>query len=166
MRLQRLALRVLHATLAHPLFYFSFWRSAQISRPITSPQSAPRARTTHLVPLTGTCYFCAASPARGVRRRALPAPQISPGPSWRGVARRPPFPLPPPSSPPPPSQAVKAVNTVRVLGADIVERAASGHPGAPMGCAPMAHVLFSSVMKYNPAEPKWVRCMRKGEIGG
>jgi hypothetical protein len=30
--------------------------------------------------------------------------------------------------------------------------------GAPMGCAPIAHVLFSKIMKYNPADPKWVRC--------
>mmetsp|Transcript_21248 Transcript_21248/g.27140 ORF Transcript_21248/g.27140 Transcript_21248/m.27140 type:complete len:125 (+) Transcript_21248:129-503(+) len=48
-----------------------------------------------------------------------------------------------------------AVNTVRVLSADIVEKANSGHPGAPMGCAPMAHVLFSKIMSYNPRDPSW-----------
>jgi len=47
------------------------------------------------------------------------------------------------------------VNTVRVLSADVVEKANSGHPGAPMGCAPMAHVLFGEVMNYSPSNPKW-----------
>eukprot|EP01051_Picozoa_sp_SAG22_P022712 SAG22_NODE_5550_length_994_cov_1.423464_1_plen_138_part_10 len=47
------------------------------------------------------------------------------------------------------------VNSVRGLSADIVEKAKSGHPGAPMGCAPMAHVLWGSVMKYSPADPEW-----------
>jgi len=49
----------------------------------------------------------------------------------------------------------QCVNTVRVLSADCVERANSGHPGAPMGCAPIAHVLYSEVMNYAPANPKW-----------
>lgn len=49
-----------------------------------------------------------------------------------------------------------AINTVRCLAADTVQKAASGHPGAPMGCAPMAHVLFGRVMNYNPANPKWI----------
>lgn len=39
----------------------------------------------------------------------------------------------------------QAINTVRVLATDVVQKAMSGHPGAPMGCAPMAHVLFSKV---------------------
>ena len=50
----------------------------------------------------------------------------------------------------------KCVNTVRLLSADAVEKAKSGHPGAPMGCAPIAHVLFGEVMKFNPANPAWV----------
>lgn len=49
----------------------------------------------------------------------------------------------------------KCMNTVRLLSADAVEKAKSGHPGAPMGCAPMAHVLFGEVMKFNPANPNW-----------
>jgi transketolase len=48
-----------------------------------------------------------------------------------------------------------AINTIRTLAADVVQKANSGHPGAPMGCAPMAHVLFSKVMRYNSANPKW-----------
>jgi transketolase len=47
------------------------------------------------------------------------------------------------------------INTIRCLGADIVQKANSGHPGAPMGCAPMAHTLFNKVMRYSPSNPKW-----------
>lgn len=53
------------------------------------------------------------------------------------------------------SLAKKCVNTVRILAADTVQKANSGHPGAPMGCAPMAHALWGSVMQYNPEDPKW-----------
>ncbi|KAF9092185.1 Transketolase [Mortierella sp. AD031] len=49
----------------------------------------------------------------------------------------------------------KAINTIRVLAADTVFKSNSGHPGAPMGCAPMAHLLFSRYMNYNPKNPKW-----------
>lgn len=49
------------------------------------------------------------------------------------------------------------VNTVRVLCADMVEEAKSGHPGAPMGCAPMAHVLWTRVMAFDPRRPDWMR---------
>ncbi|KAJ9086216.1 Transketolase [Entomophthora muscae] len=48
-----------------------------------------------------------------------------------------------------------AINTIRLISADQVQAANSGHPGAPMGCAPMAHVLFSKVMKYNSKNAKW-----------
>ena len=51
----------------------------------------------------------------------------------------------------------KCVNTIRVLSAETVQGAKSGHPGAPMGCAPMAHVLWGQTMKFNSANPKWVR---------
>eukprot|EP00428_Durinskia_dybowskii_P063222 CAMPEP_0170369910 /NCGR_PEP_ID=MMETSP0117_2-20130122/8233_1 /TAXON_ID=400756 /ORGANISM="Durinskia baltica, Strain CSIRO CS-38" /LENGTH=703 /DNA_ID=CAMNT_0010624657 /DNA_START=46 /DNA_END=2157 /DNA_ORIENTATION=- len=53
------------------------------------------------------------------------------------------------------SLANSCVDTIRVLSADMVEKANSGHPGAPMGCAPIAHVLYSDVMNYNPKDPKW-----------
>ncbi|ORX51653.1 transketolase [Hesseltinella vesiculosa] len=49
-----------------------------------------------------------------------------------------------------------AINTVRVLSADVVRGANSGHPGAPMGCAPMAHVLFNNHITANPKNPKFV----------
>ncbi|KAF9430835.1 Transketolase [Podila epigama] len=48
-----------------------------------------------------------------------------------------------------------AINTIRVLAADTVFKSNSGHPGAPMGCAPMAHLLFSRYMNYNPKNPHW-----------
>jgi len=44
---------------------------------------------------------------------------------------------------------------VRCLSADQVQAAKSGHPGAPMGCAPMAHVLWTKYMNYAPSDPKW-----------
>jgi transketolase len=47
------------------------------------------------------------------------------------------------------------INTVRVLSVDAVEKANSGHPGTPMGAAPMAHVLWSDIMRYNPINPDW-----------
>jgi transketolase len=50
----------------------------------------------------------------------------------------------------------KCINTVRLLSADMVQAANSGHPGAPMGCAPMAHVLFSKFIKASPSNPEWM----------
>lgn len=47
------------------------------------------------------------------------------------------------------------VNTIRFLAVDSVQRANSGHPGAPMGMAPMAYVLWDRFLKHNPADPKW-----------
>jgi len=51
--------------------------------------------------------------------------------------------------------AQSAINTVRVLAADAVQKANSGHPGMPMGAAPMGYVLWSDVMNYNPQNPEW-----------
>jgi transketolase len=48
-----------------------------------------------------------------------------------------------------------ALNTVRVLAADAVQKANSGHPGMPMGAAAMAHVLWSEAMNYNANSPDW-----------
>ncbi|CAL5036526.1 unnamed protein product [Urochloa decumbens] len=49
----------------------------------------------------------------------------------------------------------KSVNTIRFLAIDAVEKANSGHPGLPMGCAPMGHILYDEVMRYNPKNPYW-----------
>ncbi len=46
-------------------------------------------------------------------------------------------------------------NAIRSLAMDAVEKANSGHPGLPMGCADIATVLFTKVMKFDPAAPKW-----------
>ncbi|RQM23806.1 hypothetical protein B5M09_009107 [Aphanomyces astaci] len=54
-----------------------------------------------------------------------------------------------------PEEETLCINTVRMLGADQPTAGNSGHPGAPMGCAPMAHVLFGKVMTYNPTNPAW-----------
>jgi len=50
----------------------------------------------------------------------------------------------------------ECINTIRAVSADMVQSANSGHPGAPMGCAPMAHVLWSEVMRYSPSDPDWI----------
>ncbi|PVU87188.1 hypothetical protein BB559_006187 [Furculomyces boomerangus] len=51
---------------------------------------------------------------------------------------------------------LKAIDTIRALAADVVQGADSGHPGAPMGDAPMAHVLFSRFITANPKNPDWI----------
>ena len=48
-----------------------------------------------------------------------------------------------------------SIDTLRLLAVDTVEKAKSGHPGAPMGCAPIAYALFHKIMKHNPAHSKW-----------
>ena len=48
-----------------------------------------------------------------------------------------------------------SVNAIRVLAADAVQNANSGHPGLPLGAAPMAYELWAKHMKHNPANPKW-----------
>ncbi len=49
----------------------------------------------------------------------------------------------------------KTINTLRVLSADMVQKANSGHPGAPMGMAPMAYALWLNTMKHDPERPDW-----------
>jgi transketolase len=49
-----------------------------------------------------------------------------------------------------------AIDTIRTLAMDAVQAANSGHPGMPMGCAPMGHLLFTEVMAHDPARPDWV----------
>jgi transketolase len=48
------------------------------------------------------------------------------------------------------------VNTIRAVSADQPQAANSGHPGAPMGCAPMAHLLWGEVMKYSGKDSAWI----------
>jgi len=49
-----------------------------------------------------------------------------------------------------------SIDTLRLLAVDAVEKANSGHPGAPLGDAPIAYLLFHKLMKHNPAHSKWV----------
>jgi len=48
-----------------------------------------------------------------------------------------------------------SINTLRLLAVDAVQKANSGHPGAPLGCAPIAYLLFNKLMKHNPSHSKW-----------
>jgi transketolase len=48
-----------------------------------------------------------------------------------------------------------AINTIRTLSMDAVQKANSGHPGAPMGAAPMAHVLWTRFLRHSPTHPDW-----------
>lgn len=50
----------------------------------------------------------------------------------------------------------KSVNAIRILAADMVQKANSGHPGMPLGSAAMAYELWANHMKHNPKNPKWV----------
>jgi transketolase len=47
------------------------------------------------------------------------------------------------------------ISTVRVLAADAVQKANSGHPGTPMALAPLGHLLWSRFLNYNPQNPNW-----------
>ena len=54
-----------------------------------------------------------------------------------------------------PDLATLAINTLRTLSIDAVQKANSGHPGLPLGCAPMAYVLWQHHLKHDPSAPKW-----------
>ena len=54
-----------------------------------------------------------------------------------------------------PGLAAEAVNTIRFLSADAVERAGSGHPGMPMGAADIAFVLWTRFLRFDPSAPDW-----------
>ena len=48
-----------------------------------------------------------------------------------------------------------SIDTLRLLAVDAVQKANSGHPGAPLGCAPIAYLLFHKLLKHNPADARW-----------
>lgn len=50
---------------------------------------------------------------------------------------------------------IQAINAIRTLSIDAIEKANSGHPGLPMGAAPMAYTLWTKQLKHNPQNPKW-----------
>jgi transketolase len=49
-----------------------------------------------------------------------------------------------------------SINALRFLAVDAVEKAKSGHPGAPLGCSPIVYLLFHKLMKHDPSDPKWI----------
>jgi transketolase len=49
-----------------------------------------------------------------------------------------------------------SINALRFLAVDAVQKANSGHPGAPLGCSPIVYLLYHKVMKHDPADPKWI----------
>ena len=51
---------------------------------------------------------------------------------------------------------IKSVNSIRVLAADTIQKAKSGHPGLPLGAAPAAYELWAKHMRHNPANPNWI----------
>jgi len=58
------------------------------------------------------------------------------------------------------------VNTIRMLSIDAVQKANSGHPGLPLGAAPVGYLLYTRFMRHNPADPKWVNRDRFVLSGG
>ena len=51
---------------------------------------------------------------------------------------------------------VRAVDTIRLLAADAVQKAGNGHPGTAMSLAPLAYLLYQNVMRHDPADPQWL----------
>jgi transketolase len=49
-----------------------------------------------------------------------------------------------------------SINALRFLAVDAVEKAKSGHPGAPLGCSPIVYLLYHKLMKHDPSDPKWI----------
>ena len=50
----------------------------------------------------------------------------------------------------------KCINTIRFLSIDMVQKANSGHPGAPMGLAPLAFILWRDHINFNPKDTEWI----------
>ena len=51
--------------------------------------------------------------------------------------------------------STESINTIRLLAADAVEKANSGHPGTPMEAAPIAYLLYRHHLRHNPCNPDW-----------
>ena len=49
------------------------------------------------------------------------------------------------------------INTIRGLAIDMIQKADSGHPGLPLGAAPMAYVLWRNHLRFDPRRPDWLR---------
>jgi transketolase len=60
----------------------------------------------------------------------------------------------------------KSINTIRLLSAEAIQKANTGHPGMPMGMAPVAYLLYKNIMKHNPKNSKWLNRDRFVLSGG
>lgn len=60
----------------------------------------------------------------------------------------------------------QAINTIRLLSADAIQKANTGHPGMPMGMAPVAYLLYKNIMNHNPKNSKWLNRDRFVLSGG
>ena len=58
------------------------------------------------------------------------------------------------------------INTIRTLSIDAVQKANSGHPGMPLGAAPMAYVLWTRHLRHNPDQPQMARSRSVRPVGG
>src|SRR3989337_1544426 len=72
------------------------------------------------------------------------------------AAPRPPKPSAPTQSASGRSLEDLCINAIRVLAMDAVQKADSGHPGTPMALAPLAYVLWTQHLRYNPSDPDWI----------
>ena len=59
-----------------------------------------------------------------------------------------------------------SINTIRLLAVDAIQKANTGHPGMPMGVAPIAYLLYKNIMKHNPQNPNWLNRDRFVLSGG
>ena len=50
----------------------------------------------------------------------------------------------------------KTISSLRMLSVDMIEKAKSGHPGLPLGSAPMLYTLYKDFLNFNPEKPKWI----------
>ncbi|MCS7054483.1 MAG: transketolase [Ignavibacterium sp.] len=55
-----------------------------------------------------------------------------------------------------PDIEILSINTIRTLSIDAVQKANSGHPGMPLGCAPIVYHIYKNILKHNPSNPSWV----------
>ena len=53
-------------------------------------------------------------------------------------------------------KALQSANTIRMLSAEAIQKAKSGHPGMPLGCADFAFTLWYKYMRHNPKNPNWL----------
>src|SRR5207244_5675108 len=108
--------------------------------PTSNPSAAPAGRPTSA---TSECK------PRGtdILTREIAPESLWPRRPWNTLSRRP---LPMSST-----LDQLAVNTIRTLSIDGVQKANSGHPGLPLGAAPMAYVLWTRFLRHNPRNAKW-----------